>query len=99
MPTEQHYFQIEDPLINAILITIKDDYALIDYYFVLPTLEPTETEYGRPPLFTAAHNENFLSLDLQKRHLRVMYRVDPSTAIKAIQNYSKIAIKHTITTD
>ena len=93
--TEHHYFELPDPLLRKIHITITDTGAKVEYFFTLPHLEPFNRSNR---LFAASYGENFLSVDLDNKALKVDVVVDPETATKLLQIYGSIALSHSKTT-
>ena len=94
MRCESHHFELIDPVIRAVTIDLYDEYATIAYFLNLPYLE----KISGPISFTASYQMNYLNVDLENRDGRIVAKISPDQALLAIDNYSKIARSHTVTT-
>jgi len=83
---ERYHFVVDDVLVRAVAVEIAPTYAEIRYMLNLPALSSLSGS-----VYTAWAEHDVLIVDLGNREMILVVRVDPDTAVQAIEMWKRVA--------
>jgi len=81
---------INDILIRSVIITIREDFAIVEYFINVPKVPPA---IGYAPQIFGGINKDFVGIDIANGDGHIVFKVDPATATATLYKLSAIAEK------